>query len=145
MSAVYGVNRTILNTEPREKLDPGLHDGRVKVLMDIYEASALEAASTIDMGGLLPTGARILDVILITDALGSGVTLEVGDDEDPNRYITSTACNTANQVTRLNAIAGQQYEVDMTTASTPDNQVVITTAGAAATGTINLIVLYTHD
>jgi len=145
-AAVKGVNRTLMDTPtPANRLKSGRHDGRVKVTVDTYEASAVAAASTIDMCGTLPTGAKILEVILITDDLSDDATLEVGDDEDPNRYITATICTTANQVTRLNAIDGQDYEVDMTISSTPDNQIVITTAVSAITGTIKLVVLYTID
>ena len=146
MSAVKGVNRTLMDTPtPANRLKPGRHDGRVKVTLDTYEADALAAGSTIDMCGTLPTGAKILDVILITDDLSADATLAVGDDETPARYISATVCTTANQVQHMNVIDGRDYEVDMTTPSTPDNQIVITTAVSAITGTIKLIVLYTHD
>ena len=146
MSVVKGVNRTKMDSAtPANRLTAGEFDGRVKVMNGSYEALALEAGSTIKVGGTLPTGAKVLEIRLMCDALGGSVTLVVGDAEDPNRYILATAMNTANKVTSINAIDGRAYVVDMTTASTPDNQVVILTAGAAATGTIKIQIYFTND
>ena len=143
MATLYGVNRTLANTPTSDNItDAGLLAGKVRAMVDTYEASAAAVADVIQMGKALPIGARVIEVILQTDALGGSVTLAVGDLEDGDRYITATACNTANQVTRMNAIGGRGYEVDETTASTSDRQITITVAGAAATGTIELIVLY---
>lgn len=148
MATVYGVNRTLANTpEGSNIMDPGVQAGKLRTMMDTYEASAIGAGTIIEMGQYLPKGARVLEVCLTTDALGGSVELFVGDKEDDDRYITSTACNTANQVLRLNAIDGRQYEVDETTATATgtDRQIIITTAGAAATGTIKLEVTYTNE
>jgi hypothetical protein len=145
MSAVKGANRTILDTEPRVKLDAGLVDGRVKVTHDTYEASTLANPSTIDMGGLIPTNAFVLYVLLTFDALGGSVTLDVGDDEDPNRYLNAVDASSAGG-SIVPLVDGQGYQVDMTTASTPDNQLVVTVGGSGtATGTIKLSIIYTHD
>ena len=145
MGTLYGVNRTHYNTATSAGshiTDPGTSKGKIISMQDTYEASAAAVGDVIQMGYLLPKGARVVAVTLMTDALGSSVTLAVGDAEDADRYITATACNTANQVTRINAIDGFLYEVDETTASTTDRQVTITVAGAAATGTIKLLVEY---
>lgn len=146
MSEVKGVNRTKMDTAtPADRLTPGEFDGRVKVMIDSYEAAALANGSSIDVGGILPTGAKVLEIVLTCDALGSSVTLAVGDDEDTSRYITATAMNTANKVTRINAIDGRSYPVDLTDTSNPDNQVVITVGGAAATGSIKIEIYFTND
>ena len=145
MATVYGANRTLANTpEGSNIMDSGVQTGKLRTIMDSYEASSSAAGTIIEMGEYLPKGARVLEVALTTDALGSSVTLIVGDYEDDNRYITATTCNTANQVTRMNAIDGRQYEVDETTegATSTDRQIIITTAGAAASGTIKLEVTY---
>jgi hypothetical protein len=148
MATVYGVNRTLANTPTGSNImDPGVQTGKQRVIMDVYEASASASGTIIEMGEYLPKGARVVEVALMTDALGGSVTLIVGDYEDDNRYITSTACNNANQVTRLNAIDGRQYKVDETTpgATTTDRQIIITIGGASATGTIKLEVIYVQE
>jgi hypothetical protein len=150
MATVKGINKTKIDTPGAadRRLEPGLFDGRVKVMKDEYEASALAIGSIIEMGQELPTGAKIIDVILHTDNLGNNTTLIVGDYEDDNRYITATDHGAgAELVTRLNAIAGRMYEVDDTTpgATTTDKQIIVTTAAGIATGTISLIILYSHD
>ena len=150
MATYYGANRTLANTATSSGsniMDPGVQLGKVKQVQDTYEASAIAAGSIIEMGVYIPKGARVVEVTLITDALGSGVQLIVGDYEDDNRYITATTCNTANQVTRMNAIDGRFYEADETTATATgtDRQIIITTSGAAATGTIKLLVEYVWD
>ena len=148
MATFKGANRTLADTPTGSNImDSGVQYGKLRVIMDSYEASSTAAGSIIEMGVYIPKNSRVVEVALRTDALGSSVTLAVGDYEDDNRYITATECNTANQVTRMNAITGAQYNVDETTATATgtDRQVIITTAGASATGTIYLEVVYAQD
>lgn len=149
MATVKGVNKTKVDNGGIENILPrGEFVGRVKVMYDSYEASALAADSIIEMGQELPDNAKIIEVILHTDDLGNNTTLKVGDYEDDDRYITATDHGAgAELITRLNAIAGRFYEVDNTTPgdTTTDKQVIITTGAGAGTGTIKLIVLYTQD
>ena len=143
MATVKGVNRTLADvTGVDHTLDPGLFTGAVKQMVDTYEASSLAQASIIEMGGEIPTGARVLSGTLFFDALGGSVTLDVGDLEDVNRYIAAVDVSSAGS--KFPALAdGVEYKVDVTTASTPDNQIVITVGGSGtATGTIKLVVLY---
>jgi len=149
MATVKGVNRTLADTpEGSNIMDPGVQKGKLRVIMDTYEAVAIASGTIIEVGEYLPKGARVVEVALMADALGSGVTLIVGDYEDDNRYIeASSTWNSANQIQRLNAIAGRQYEMDETTpgATSTDRQIIITTGGAAATGTIKLEVTYVQE
>ena len=73
----------------------------------------------------------------MADALGSSVTIKVGDASDDDRYITATTMNTANLVTETNAIAGVAYNY------TAETDLIATVGGAAATGTIKFMVFYT--
>lgn len=149
MATVKGVNRTLADTPEGSNITkPGLLEGKLRVMVDSYEAAAIASGTIIEVGKYLPKGAVIVEVCLMADALGSGVTLIVGDYEDTNRYIeASSTWNTANQIQRLNAIDGRQYEVDETTegATSTDRQVIITTGGAAATGTIKIEITYTQE
>lgn len=144
MSAVKGVYRTLMDTPtPTNRLDAGLFDGRVKASHDYYEASTLAIGSTIDIGGTLPTNCYVIGILLTWDALGAA-TIDVGDDESAARYINDQDVSTAGGVF-VPLVDGHGYKVDMTTSSTPDNQVVITTAGATISGTIKATIFYVHD
>ena len=149
MATVKGVNRTLADTpEGSNIMDSGVQKGKLRTMMDTYEAAAIASGTIIEVGEYLPKGARVVEVALMADALGSGVTLIVGDYEDTNRYIEeSSTWNSNNQVQRLNAIAGRQYEVDETTegATSTDRQVIITTGGASATGTIKIEITYVQE
>lgn len=142
MSAVKGVNKTLVDAGGVAKIAQGNTDARVKVMFDTYEASALATSSTISMGSTLPTGAVIIGMKLAYDAL-STVTLSVGDSADADRYIDDfDSANTAGNTDAI-LVDGLGYVVG--TAS-GDNQILITTTGvSAATGTIKLAVFYTVD
>src|SRR3990167_7115262 len=117
MATVKGVNRTLAdNPTGSNIMDSGVQEGKLRTIMDTYEAAAIAIGTIIELGQYLPKGVRIVEVCLMADALGAGVTLKVGDYEDDDRYIeVSGTWNSANQVQRLNAIAGRQYKVDETT------------------------------
>ena len=149
MATYKGEDRTLADTPTGSNvIAAGRQGGNVRVIQDTYEASAIASGSIIEMGEYLPKGAHVIEVILQCDALGSSVTLTVGDYEDADRYIAvSSTWNTANQVQRTNAITGKDYLIDETTATSTgtDRQIIITTGGATATGTISLIVLYSYE
>ena len=143
MAAVKGVNKTLVDAGGLQSaMLRGQNDARRKSTVDSYEAAVLVLASTIQVGSTLPKGARIKEIILHADALGGSVTLAVGDSVTADRYITATAMNTANKVTKLTQIAGRDYVIGT---NTGDNQIVITTAGASASGTIKIEIQYTQD
>jgi len=146
MATYKGVNKTIIDAATAaHTVDPGLAGGNVKVMVDTYEASALAVADIVEMGKDLPINSRVLAVLLEFDALGGSITLDVGDAEDPNRYLNAVDASSAgSQLSNL--VDGVEYHVDNTTASTPDTQVNVTIGGSGtATGTIKLVVLYTHE
>lgn len=149
MSAVKGVNKTLADGQATgNRIPKGQQDGRVKVMIDTYEAAALEVGSVISMGAKLPLGAVILDVILHTDNLDNNTTLAVGDAEVQDRYITAVDHGAgAELVTRMGIgdIAGRGYTIDETVPATTDRQITILTAAGIATGTIKLIVLFSQD
>lgn len=138
MASVKGANFTNLTADPIVKIGAGEFSGKVRVQYDSYEASSLASGSDISVARL-PKGAIVYDVVIHHDALGSGVTLAVGDSSDADRYITATAAATAGKVVMSEdgAIDGFGYE------QTAETDVVITTGGGTASGTIKVAVLYT--
>jgi len=142
MSTLYGVNATKINAmKPTNILDPGSTGGKVRCFIDTYVGLATEsAADVIEMGPELPKGARILS--LSFQQVGCGGTPDVGDYEDTDRYINE-ATDSAVETLGLTAVVGLGYEVDMTTASTPDNQIIVTLdAAVTLAGVMTLVVTY---
>ena len=139
MAAVKGVNATKADFPIGSSIiDQGTMNSKVVAVYDQYTAAALETASTITMGGKIPKGARIVDLVLFSDDMGSTVTMKVGDAGDDDRYIAAGSNVTnANDRAALNLTAGFGYQVT----GVNDDQIVITTAGIW-TGTIKMILEY---
>ncbi len=143
MSSVKGAQKTLFDAGTI--LKPGLFDGRVKCLVDTYEAATLANPSTITMSNKLTKGAIVLAVLLVHDALGGSVTLDVGDAESTVRYLSAVDVSSLGS-TISDLADGVAYETDETDTSNLDTQVLVTVGGSGtATGTIKLIVLYTND
>ena len=137
MASVKGVNFTNITADPIVNADSGEWSGKLRVQYDSFEASSLASGSDISVARL-PKGAKVYDVAIHNDALGSGVTLAVGDSADADRYITATAAANAGVISMHNdgAIGGVGFE------QTAETDILITTGGAAATGTIKCMVFY---
>ena len=140
MASVKGTNFTNITATPIVKIDSGEWTGKLRVQYDSYEASSLASGSDISVARL-PKGAKIFDVVIHHDALGAGVTLAVGDSADADRYITATAAATAGKIlmSEDGAIDGVAYE------QTAETDVLITTGGGTATGTIKCQVWFTIE
>lgn len=140
MSAVLGVNATLAAAgfTGSNIIDQATNKCYERVMFDTYEASALANASTITMGTLIPTGARIIGLTFQWDDMGSTVTFKAGDDTDDDRYVVSgTSVTTANGAVNINAVNGLGYVVT----GTADNQIIVTTAGIW-TGTFKMVLRY---
>lgn len=143
MATVYGVNRTKLNT-PIGSNVIGTAEVNAKegIMYDTYEASSLSANDVIQLGGKLPDGAMVTSVQLITDDLGTGVTADVGDGHTADRYIDGADVATAAAVAEFPAAAEIDNVGYKVGTNTDDNQLQVTILGAAATGTIKLLVKF---
>lgn len=139
MAAVKGANITNIDATPSVKADMAQFGGKLRVQFDTYEASGLAAASTITMARL-PKGAVVHNVIVFHDDLGTTAgTLAVGDSGASGRFLAAFATGSAGKQDMLGtygAIDGFGYEY------TSQTDVIITTAGAAITGTIKTAVVY---
>lgn len=139
MATVYDTFSTDYNATPRVLATPCDQHGVIQCFRFHYEASALESGSTIHIGTPVPKGARIYEIVVLADDLGTTAgTLEVGDSGDTDRYIAAYATGSATfkQMTKDGRIDNLYYQ------QTADTQLLITTAGAAITGTIRGHVLY---
>lgn len=142
MSAVIGANRTkYLDPTTSNTLGRGLFGGKVRVAVDSYEASALASGSTIAVGPTLAVGDKVLGVRLSTDALGTGVTITIGDAGSATRYSGAVTCTSAVTGSFLTPADGVGYTVT----GTNDTIILLTTGVANATGTIVVEVLYVKE
>jgi hypothetical protein len=118
----------------------------------MYEAASL-AIGTIEMFNL-PDGARILSGELVHDALGGSTTLSVGhaaytDSDgtavalDVDEYKAAAASTSITTVAcAATSALGKNSVVDANQTGIP---ITVVLAGAAATGTIELTMLYVVD
>ena len=133
MATAYDVVNTDYRATPRVLRTPDEVGGVLQFCRFEYEASALEAASTIHIGTPIPKGARIVEIVVLADDLGtSTTTLEVGDSGDTDRFIAAYASGSATfkSLTKDGKIDNLHYQF------TADTQLLITTAVGAITGTI---------
>ncbi len=137
MASVKGVNFTNITATPQVNADSSEWTGKLRVQFDSFEASSLASGSDISVARL-PKGAKVWDVVIMHDALGTGVTLAVGDSADTDRYVTATAAATAGVISMHNdgAIDGFGFE------QTAETDILITTGGGSASGTIKMKVVY---
>lgn len=139
MATVYGIQNTLAKqTVPPSMIAPNTWNAKVRCSIDEYEASSLASGSTIYMQ-VLPKGAKVIGGWLLTDALGSGVQISVGIVGTTAKYLALTTVNTANLKTDLGLIDALGVEL------TAEETIILTTATAAATGTIKLVILYTME
>lgn len=149
MASVKGANITNMDATPVVKVDSENAGGKMRVFHDTYEASSLASGSDITIARL-PKDATIHDVVLKCDALGSGVTLKVGDSDDDDRFIGVTGTwNVAGQSQSMLAGSSTGAPIAAVTGvgyrTTAETDVLITTGGAAATGTIFCWVMYSTE
>ena len=140
MASVKGANFTNITATPIVKIDSSEWHGNMRVQFDSYEASSLASGSDISVARL-PKGAKVYDIIVHFDALGSSSTISVGDADSAARYIAATSTASAGQMSmsQEGAIAGFGYE------NTAETDVLLTTGGASITGTIKVAVMYSVE
>ena len=140
MATVSGVNYTKQTNTPADMVLPRDSHGRVRVMYDTYEASAVASGSTIQLFKI-PVDARVLDFKIWHDALGSSSTLAFGDSGDVDRLHAATASSSASimvpLIAAINTMAGYTY--------TAETVLSLTTGGAAITGTIHVQLTYVVD
>ena len=149
MASVKSVNITNLDSVPVVLSSSEEVGGKLRVFYDTYEASSLASGSDITIARI-PANATIIDVIVKADALGSGVTLSVGDSASASRYIGVTGTwNVAGQTQSMLSGSSTGAPVAAVTGlgyrTTASSDILITTGGASASGTIYSWVYYTVE
>ena len=149
MASVKGANITNIDATPIVKVSSEVFGGKMRVQHDTFEASSLASGSDITIARV-PKNATIHDVVLKCDALGSSVTLKVGDADDDDRYIGVTGTwNVAGQTQSMLAGSSTGAPIAAVTGlghrPTAETDILITTGGASASGTIFCWVYYSVE
>ena len=153
-------------TNPRTMVNVADQGGRMRVMYDTYEADGntstdnTGANGTVVVIGTLPKGARIWNIMVQADALGSNVTLSAGYDAHTNSdtdasvsqdlvaFSGATAMNTAKKVFHTNWGSQTAQSIDNTGFECVDKNgtnIIIDIDGGHATGTIKTAIFYTVD
>ena len=171
MATTYGNNKrksVASVTNPTEMVNVAESGGRMRVMYDTYEADGntstdnTGANGTVVVIGTLPKGARIWNIILQADALGSSVTLSAGYAAHTNSstgatvavdlvaFIAATAMNTAKKVLSMswgyNEAASDSIDnLGFECVDDAGTDIVVDIDAAHATGTIKSVIFYTLD
>ena len=108
------------------------YGGKVRASYDEFTFSANDAGTTVNMG-VLKKGEVFLGALLVSAALGQGVTVQLGDSGDDDRYIVATVCTSAVEAFKC-AQTGMGYK------ATADTPLVLKTGAGAATGKVQLVI-----
>ena len=137
MASVKGVNFTNITSTPVVNTASKEAYGKLRVTFDEYEASSLASGSDISVARL-PKGATVYEVIVHHDGLGASSTIKVGDSADDDRYIAATSTASAGKLVMSEdgAIDGFGFE------QTAETDIILTTGGAAISGTIKVAIMY---
>lgn len=121
-------------------LSQGVADATLHCVVATYEASAAAANTVINLFKLAK-GAVIQNFVVAFDDLGTGVTIDIGDAGDVDRYVdgldVATAAGSAVGIT----VDGLGYVIGTDTTN-DDTIITAKVLGAAATGTLKVTCYY---
>lgn len=153
MATVYSAQRTNSRATPVVKNKANELGGRVRVAHATYTAAALQIGDVIEMF-VLPDNARLISGFLTNAALGASTTLSVGYGAHTTAagaavslsaaaYLAATSTSSAAKTAVVGSLAlGSGVEIDANANGQP---VTVTLAGGAATGAIELTIMYSID
>lgn len=138
MASHNATNYARLTQVPPQVVDGGDYGGRVRVVYDDYTTTGEEGPGDTVRIGRLKAGQRVVGGQLVFGALGTDVTLKLGDAGDDDRYV---AAGDASAAGSLPVAAGLGYR------PAADADLVLTIGGAApaAGQTIRLVLLTVGD
>ena len=155
-ATLKGVNRTKITAVPAQLVGQGEQGGKIRAIYDTYELTAdVTTGQKFEMGGLLPSGARVIDAVVFFDDLdgGSSGTVQVGwsstnttaEADDVDGFLVLVDVNTA--------AGSQSMQGDQPTTAgnfkqfSADVQPTLTVQGDTNTssGTLSLLIMYLLD
>lgn len=136
------VNSTTYEAQAAGKvaLSQGVADATLHVVTTTYEASAAAANTVINLFKL-PKDVVIQNFVVAHDDLGTGVTIDIGDAGDVDRYVDGLDVSTAAGSTTGVLVDGLGYVIGTDTTN-DDTVITAKILGAAATGTLKVACYY---
>lgn len=129
-----GVNQTKIANN--QMIGSGVFDyTRVKYRDDSKSLTSAPAGDTVKFFGELPAKAKIKNIKLIFEAMGS-VTIAVGDSANSARYIPATDVSAVGMV-ELKVASGFDYTVGTVSG---DNQILLTIAGGTTANSAKTVI-----
>ena len=121
-------------------LSQGIADASLHSITTTYEASA-DAANTVINLFKLQKDAVVQNFVVAYDDLGTGVTIDIGDAGDVDRYVDGLDVATAAGTTTGILVDGLGYVIGTDTTN-DDTVITAKVLGAAATGTLKVTCYY---
>jgi hypothetical protein len=121
---------------------PGVGDGQSgKIMAATYTWATALLINDVIQSPLIQKGSVIVDVMVVTDSMGSGaVTLDVGYGGDPDYFAAASTTGVAGGVIRASAITAKP--LTLLTNDTVDVTIKVAPTGAVAAGTISITVFF---
>lgn len=121
----------------------GVGDGQTcKVMICEFSWTAALVINDKFLSPLIQKGSVISDVVVFTDSMGAAaVTLDVGDDGDPDRYIAASTIGVAGGVARASAATARPQL--LTVNDTVDVIVKVAPTTPTTSGKLYLVIYYT--
>lgn len=108
-------------------------DGKVRAIHEEYTFASAAIGTVVNVG-ILKKGEVFLACFVASAALGASSTIQLGDSDDDDRYFTAVSTASA-----VEAVKGAQTGVGYK--ATADTVMVLKTAGAEASGKVELVIL----
>ena len=121
-------------------LSQGIADSSLHSITTTYEASAAAANTVINLFKL-QKDAVVQNFVVAYDDLGTGVTIDIGDAGDVDRYVDGLDVATAAGSTTGILVDGLGYVIGTDTTN-DDTVITAKVLGAAATGTLKVTCYY---
>lgn len=147
MATLFGVSATLYESDsPARFAGVAEQQGVVQSVSDVFEFAAASIADIVLLGRI-PANCSVISAKLYFDALGASTTLAMGSRDvaditanlDVDRFITAAATSSAGilEMDEGEITSGVFYS------PTNEQQIYVTLAGGAATGTLKSILRYT--
>ena len=136
MADYNGVQATLIAADGQAARP--MQAGTPLVFSDSYEFSSTAADSTVALCGQLPANLMVTGINVVFDDMGTGVTFDIGDSADADRYVDGLDVSTQAGDSQSLEITGMHYTIGT---NSGDNQIVLKVLGAAATGTLKFSII----
>jgi hypothetical protein len=140
MATVVGTNQAKINAggSGTNVIDQGEYAGTVKCC---YDTVTFDDNGTGDFGTFAtpPPGSKVVGMTISFPKYTGGVTFDIGDSDDDNRYFDALDVGTALGTSSAILIGGLNYEIGT---ADGDDKMYITIAGSSVTGACKTFVFY---